>query len=356
MNIKSAELLNQSLQNAADNIYRNRALAATTQEEAQRNAVEQSFRNAMMQHYANIEQKQAQAADIQEQRLKNEDDAVEKRYGVQQAMQAVADAQAQMTQGLQELSLDTKLSPSQKTQYFRESIDSQPQYKTQFLQNPMWNALYQGQGDWDAVASAVTQYRATKNGKLGTINPGDNADFGREASRAPQRLANAIAQADPSVPKDPDTGKPTLPVTANPADAQRMGVLAGQLAAAGIASPIPTAAGLIFGTNATVRPNISPASPGTGSAGSVPGNNGSATGTTTNSFTLMPGGISQDALANVQSSPGGPAILKSFGLSQPQGAPASGRVTVRRPDGAVTTIPAQHLNAALQFGYKPITQ
>lgn len=65
MNIRSAELLNQSLQNAADNIYRNRALAATMREEMARNAVEQSFRNAMMRHYTNIEQKQADAADRQ---------------------------------------------------------------------------------------------------------------------------------------------------------------------------------------------------------------------------------------------------------------------------------------------------
>ncbi len=35
---------------------------------------------------------------------------------------------------------------------------------------------------------------------------------------------------------------------------------------------------------------------------------------------------------------------------------AATRVAVRRPDGSTTTIPAIHLNAAIQHGYKPITQ
>src|SRR5215469_16512311 len=109
MNIRSAELLNQSLQTAADNIYRNRALAASMQEEAQRNAIDQSFRNAMMQHYANIEERQAEAGALQEQRLQNEDNAVEKKYGVMQAIADQKDAQDRVMGGLQGLSLDQKL-------------------------------------------------------------------------------------------------------------------------------------------------------------------------------------------------------------------------------------------------------
>jgi hypothetical protein len=350
MNIRSAELLNQSLQNTADNLYRNRALAASMQEEAQRNAVEQSFRNAMMQHYANIEQKQAEAAGLQEQRLENEDNAVGKKYGVMQAIQDGKDAQQQIMQGLQGLSLDQKLSPAQKTQYLRQSIDSmQAPAKTAFLQNPQINALYQGQGDWDAIANLVRQHqavtRANGNGLGSKFSiAGDNAEFDRQANQAPQQIANATAQADPNVPKDADTGKPVLPVTVNPRDAQRMGLLAGKLAAAGVPGPIPTAAGLTFGTNATVQPNITPGTP--------PGNN------TTNSFTLAPGGISQDALANVQNAPGGPAILNSFGLNQSSSSSSSqtGNVRVQRPDGTITTIPAAHLRAALQYGYKQLTQ
>jgi hypothetical protein len=368
MNIRSAELLNQSLQNAADNIYRNRALTASMQEEAERNAVEQSFRNAMMQHYANIEQKQAESADLQEQRLENEDNAVEKKYGVVQAIQDGKDAQERVMQGLQGLSLDQKLSPLQKTEYLRQSIDSMPsQGKTAFLQNPQINALYQGQGDWGAVASLVQQHQAAAKAAGARLksNAGDTGDFDREVSQAPQQIANAVAQNDPYVPKDADTGKPMLPVTVNPADAQRMGVLAGQLAAAGVPGPIPTAAGLIFGTNAAVRPNIAPARPGSGSGSSSgSGGNGSGNNTTTNSFTLTPGGMNQDALANVEAAPGGPGILKSFGIAPPQ--PSAGQdvpptspaqsVRVQRPDGTITSIPAVHLNDALKYGYKPITQ
>jgi hypothetical protein len=356
MNIRSAELLNQSLQNAADNIYRNRALEASMQEETQRNAVEQSFRNAMMQHYANIEQKQAESADLQEQRLENEDNAVEKKYGVVQAIQDGKDAQERVMQGLQGLSLDQKMSPIQKTQYLRQSIDSmQPQGKTAFLQNPQINALYQGQGDWGAVAGLVQQHQAAAAKGLGArlrSNAGDTGDFDREANQAPQQIANAVAQSDPNVPKDADTGKPMLPVTVNPADAQRMGVLAGQLASAGVPGPIPTAAGLIFGTNAAVRPNIAPARSGSGNGGG----SGSGNNAITNSFTLTPGGINQDALANVQNSPGGADILRSFGLMPVQGSPAldTNGIPTGRPaiSASAATYLKQNPNLATQFDTK----
>lgn len=65
MNLASAKLLNDSLQNLADNFYRERALEQTGKLEAQRLAVEQAFRDAMMQHYADIEQRQADTADKQ---------------------------------------------------------------------------------------------------------------------------------------------------------------------------------------------------------------------------------------------------------------------------------------------------
>ncbi len=58
MNIASAKLLEDSLGQLADNFYRNRALQATMQEEAQRNAIEQSFRQAQMQHYNELEDRQ----------------------------------------------------------------------------------------------------------------------------------------------------------------------------------------------------------------------------------------------------------------------------------------------------------
>lgn len=97
MNIHSAELLENSLQNAADNLYRNRALAVSMQEEAQRNAIEQSFRNAMMQHYANIEERQEENAGLQEQRLENADNIAAQRQAsvLQQQQQQSGIAQKQ---------------------------------------------------------------------------------------------------------------------------------------------------------------------------------------------------------------------------------------------------------------------
>jgi len=367
MNIRSAELLNQSLQNAADNIYRNRALAATVQEEAQRNAVEQSFRNAMMQHYANIEEKQAESAALQEQRLENEDNAVEKKYGVMQALADQKDAQDRVMQGLQGLSLDQKLAPAQKTQYLRQSIDAmQPQGKAAFLQNPQINALYQGNGDWDAVAQMVGQYRAGigKMGKAGGQNngvkpPSDTAEIEKQTSQAPQQLADTVAQSDPNVPKDPSTGKPAVPVLVNPADAQRFGMMAGDLRARGYPSPLAAAEGLVFGTNATVSPNVATNVPASTDwrRNSVPAQ------ISTNSFMLTPGGVNQDAVADIAGSPDGTNFLGQFGIplpgqpaAQAQSAQLKGTVRVKRPDGTTGTIPSANLNAALQQGYSLMNQ
>lgn len=58
MNIASAKLLQDSLQNAAENEFRNRELAQTGQLERQRIAVENAFRQAQMAHYNQMENRQ----------------------------------------------------------------------------------------------------------------------------------------------------------------------------------------------------------------------------------------------------------------------------------------------------------
>lgn len=58
MNIRSAELLQSSLQNAAQNELRNRELVQSGQLERQRLAVENAFRAAQMAHYNQMENRQ----------------------------------------------------------------------------------------------------------------------------------------------------------------------------------------------------------------------------------------------------------------------------------------------------------
>jgi hypothetical protein len=58
MNIKSAELLQSALENAAQNELRNRELTQTGQLERQRIAVENAFRAAQMAHYNQMENRQ----------------------------------------------------------------------------------------------------------------------------------------------------------------------------------------------------------------------------------------------------------------------------------------------------------
>ncbi len=106
----------------------------------------------------------------------------------------------------------------------------------------------------------------------------------------------------------------SLPATITPALVEHMTTLAGHLAAAGVANPIPTAAALILGTVTKAMPNFTPASP------------------TPDASTAPPQPSAMNAAVQTAT-----------------------RVPVRRPDGTTTTIPAAHLTTAMQYGYKPIT-
>jgi len=164
-------MLQNSLQNLGNAAQQQRQMqieaayrAAQLAQESKRTDVEQAFRDAQMQHYNNMEEGQQNMAAASSQKL----DAIEKKYGVQSAYQDLQTAQANITKGMQGMSVDKSLTPEDKTAYLQQSIDGLPDnIKTTVLQNPQVNALYNGDGDWNAVAAAVQAHVA--GGKTGAV-------------------------------------------------------------------------------------------------------------------------------------------------------------------------------------------
>lgn len=211
-------MLQDSLQNLGNTFRANRQQEAenefrrqTLENEAKRTQVEQSFRDAQMQHYNTMEEHQADAAESQNKRL----DAIEKKYGVQQAYQDLQTAQTNITKGMQGMSIDKSLTPDDKTAYLQQSIDGLPaNIKTSVLQNPQINALYNGEGDWDAVAAAVSQQK----GKLGAtdlqIKDWQTAQETADNADDPQEKAKLQAVADMYKSNLPAALKTTAPAVA----------------------------------------------------------------------------------------------------------------------------------------------
>ena len=212
-------MLQNSLQNLGNTFQRNRQMEAENSlrqqaldEAARRTQVEQSFRDAQIQHYSNMEEKQSDMAKEQSDKL----DAIEKKYGVQQAYQDLQTAQANITKGMQGLSLDKSLPPEEKTAYLQQSIDGMPDnIKTSMLQNPQIKALYDGEGDWDAVAAAVQQHQSGKMGATDLqIKDWQAAQSAADSEDDPQQKAKLQAVADMYKSNLPAALKTTAPAVA----------------------------------------------------------------------------------------------------------------------------------------------
>ncbi|HEV2453117.1 MAG TPA: hypothetical protein VGY98_02585 [Verrucomicrobiae bacterium] len=165
MNLHSAELLESSLQAAADNLARNRALNASIQEEAQRNAIEQSFRNAMMQHYANIEQRQADTADRQAgtiQQQQQQAGIAQKQNFLRTAMQLNATGQLS-PDGLKRVNQWLSTDPDMSRTGIQLSAPSNPSNDPAHQQTALANALalrqqYQSKFDGEPDPNKKSQY------------------------------------------------------------------------------------------------------------------------------------------------------------------------------------------------------
>ena len=191
MNIASAELLQNSLQNLGNTFQRNRQMdvenayrQAQIEADRQRLATDQAFREAQMQHYNLLESRQADAVGAAQQHNQHMEDE----FGVQQAMKKQADAKQDVVEGLQEMSLSNKYSDAQKTNYFKSTLDGlDADTRSAILQNPSYNAIYQGNGDWDSIRQNVLLHRAGGAARAGRRANGkpSGADAGGGASTSP---------------------------------------------------------------------------------------------------------------------------------------------------------------------------
>lgn len=226
MNAISAQMLQDSLQNLGNTYQRSRQQDieaeyrnAQLKNESNRTAVDQSFRDAQMQHYNVMEEKAADAAEANSRRADSQDrrvEAIEKKYGLQQGFQDLQTAQNNIVKGMQGFSLDKSLSPDVKTSYLKHSIDQMPDnIKSSVLQNPQIQALYDGKGDWDAVANAI---QSQTKGKLGAtdlqIKDWQTAQAAADASEDPDDKAKLQSVADMYKSNLPSSLKTTAPAVA----------------------------------------------------------------------------------------------------------------------------------------------
>lgn len=159
MNIASAELLQHAINNLGDSFGRSRAMdaenayrTAQLDEQRKRTAVDDSFRNAQLEHYKSIEKK--------------EDD----RFGFTKAAQEFSNASKLLPDSLQNLRATTKklansvvegeISPDEADTIFRDGIDTgiakdNPTLHARLLDVPEFREMYQGGGNWMGILQKI---------------------------------------------------------------------------------------------------------------------------------------------------------------------------------------------------------
>ncbi len=208
MNRADVALLDNQLDELGNSFLRNRQL----QVENKRADADLSFRNAQMQHFANMEQGQEDRAaeqdrrnDILQKSEADKNDILEKRYGVQQAAQDLANGHASWRDSMGSLAQQVvagKMSPQDANQYVRDSVDkgmsSNPQLYEQMLQQPDFRALYDGKMDWATIANQMAAQSKNKSVTGADEHLADSADAAQAAADAendPNKKAELQAHA-----------------------------------------------------------------------------------------------------------------------------------------------------------------
>ena len=159
MNRADVALLDNQLNELGNTFLRNRQLAQEGALRSKEIDVNQAFRNAQMEHYAQMQQAQEDRADQANQR----NDLLEKQIGLKQSAQDLSEAQASLKESVGTLAGQVKagkMTQEQATQYFRDSMDNgigkqNPQLHDQMLAQPQYKAMYDGQMDWATVADQL---------------------------------------------------------------------------------------------------------------------------------------------------------------------------------------------------------
>lgn len=171
-NFHDVELLQNALQNAGESAMRRKQLSAQQQMEMQRLALESQLRDiqearyqAQGEHFNEMQASQNRLAAAQQEHFNQ----IEKQYGLKSTLASLDSARQDLQQGLQGLALDDKMTPEQKSAYFKQSVDSigDEGMKKQLLVNPQFNAIYSGQANWGSIAQQVQAARGANGDRPG---------------------------------------------------------------------------------------------------------------------------------------------------------------------------------------------
>jgi hypothetical protein len=365
MNIASAQMLQDSLRSLADTIYRNRALDESMQERQQRNAIDQAFRQAQLEHYKQIEQNQAQHNQRMEQSETDRNAAINAPKvqaditepetgtnmtftGTPEQLQKMQDAYSDAHDG-QELKVSGKRAFAAQfnvggAQFSFEDQDSANKFASDMQANHGVNVYDPQYARGGAAAGDFSQSMARYNSEL------QAADDSEDPAEQQQHLTNAALEKAHLLKLGQWAPKPGEDVTF---DRDAKGRITGRhttyqqpAAAGGGGSSQPAA-----DAGATAAPFTPP--PGTLGAylqGLKPLSLAPGSGDSTNLPPTIPS-LGTAAL-NANGIPTGqPALPAAAATAAPQG-----MVRVQHPNGQTGLIPANSLPAALQQGYQVIGQ
>lgn len=221
MNIASAELFQNSLQNLGNSFQRRReedALSAYRQqmvdEAKNKTQLEDDFRRAQLARTAAYQDKALQAEndknDVANRRADASEKAENDKFGLMKAAQEfsqkhqlVQEAQQQLpaalknirdkTQDLAESVVNGDTPPDEATQQFKDAIDGigkdNPQLQAQLMQVPNLQKVYSGDADWGQLLTQIKQQNAA------------------ESAAAQPKPASEVSYESPTDPSNPNAPK-----------------------------------------------------------------------------------------------------------------------------------------------------
>ena len=345
MNIRSAELLQNALQNTAENLLRNREIRQTGQLEAQRIAVDNAFRQAQMAHYNQMENRQQDFYNRQQQG--EQDRATIEAQNTQRLLQGQGMAQKQgILKVIMQLNATGQLSPAG-LKLTNHWLSTDPTMSTTGIQlqapaNPSKNP----QHVQSALAQGMDMLQQFRQMAASATDPDSKAQYTKYADDLEQAITHdregeidttrdATGNLVRTTTRTPMTGAAggTGAVTASDDES---GDDASGANAPALPAPLPN------GTNSPVTLTPQDLTP-VPSMAAAPAAQSVAQ-------------VSKPAVSPISKSAGLPNADPARFIPNPQSNAATQTVAVRRPDGTITKIPAAHLKAALQSGYTQLTQ
>ena len=364
MNIASAQMLQDSLRNLAESLYRSRALEEATQERMQRNAIDQAFRQAQFEHYRNLEQKEDDRASAQAARDDRAQAGTESAYvtdengthfiqGPTGIIQRAQDALAAQGRDVKFCSTPPKDLPPTAV-----SFDNGTVKVVSYVNDPSEAA--------DAAANLQKQFGAKPAAGAGGKGFGGaaagNEQLARQYATQAQDLRDqADAEDDPDRKAALETQAQGLEDAAKRLQSINAKMGQGAPPPAGMVTPPSAAAGAAAGAGGAGAPAVGAGAADAAAPFTPPAGTLGAYLQGINPTSLAPGAGDSTNLPPTGPSLGSTALnLNGIPTGQPA-LPAAppvpqGMVRVRHPNGQTGFLPTNSLPAALQQNYQLIGQ